>query len=109
MQSARVTVFTVTKLLREKQGVKLPIHPNQIKVKEKRDTSVETLHNGFFWSSKLQMPILTNEQTFVLKVIFFPIGTALKSEDKIARLNYKDFYIASLHEILRLFFITFSS
>ena len=46
------------------------------------------------------MPILTNEQTFVLKVIFFPIGTALKSEGKIARLNYKDFYITSMHEIL---------
>ena len=41
MQSARVTVFTVTELLREKQGVKLPIHPNQIKVKEKRDISVD--------------------------------------------------------------------
>ena len=41
MQSARVTVFTVTELLREKQGVKLPTHPNQIKIKEKRDISVD--------------------------------------------------------------------
>ena len=41
MQSARVTVFTVTELLREKQGVKLPTHLNQIKVKEKRDISVD--------------------------------------------------------------------
>ena len=40
-QSARVAVFTVTELLREKQGVKLPTHPNQIKVKEKRDISVD--------------------------------------------------------------------
>ena len=51
------------------------------------------LHNGFYWSSKLQMPILTCAPA---------IGTTLKSEDKIAKLNYKDFYIASLHEILRL-------
>ena len=48
------------------------------------------------------MPILTHKQTFVLKALFFPIGTAVKSEDKIARLKYKDFYITSLHEMLRL-------
>ena len=40
-QSARVAVFTVTELLKEKQGVKLPTYPNQIKVKEKRDISVD--------------------------------------------------------------------
>ena len=52
------------------------------------------------------MPILTNEQTFVLSHIF-PIRMALKPEGKIARLNYKDFYIASLHEILRLKYFSF--
>ena len=41
MQSARVTAFTVTELLREKQGVKLPTHPNQIKVEEKKHISVD--------------------------------------------------------------------
>ena len=39
----------------------------------------------------------------------FPIRTALKPEGKIARLNYKDFYIASLHEILRLKYFSFLS
>ena len=41
MQSARVTVFTVTEVLREKQGIKLPTHPNQIKVNDKRDIFVD--------------------------------------------------------------------
>ena len=41
LQNARVTVFTISELLREnQQGVKLPI-PTQIKVKEKRDISVD--------------------------------------------------------------------
>ena len=41
LQNARVTVFIISELLREhQQGVKLPI-PTQIKVKEKRDISVD--------------------------------------------------------------------